>query len=104
LASNFDPLLDLREAAKRLRMGESTLRQKIYAGLGPVGIKLPGSDRWKFRPADLDAYERAGEITPESLTSSSNADQSDAPLAAAAVPRPPTRRPPTRKPSRKTKR
>jgi hypothetical protein len=80
-------------------MGESTLRQKLYAGVGPVAIKLPNSDRWKFRPSDLDAYERAGEITPESLTSSSNA-----PSAAAVVPRAPTRRPQARKPARKAKR
>ena len=89
MAANSD-LLDLREAAKRLRMGKSTLRQKMYAGLGPVGIKLPGSDRWKFRRADIDAYERAGELTPEILTSSD----------AAVVPRAPTRRPPVRKAKR----
>jgi Helix-turn-helix domain len=87
VSANSEPLLDLREAAKRLRMGESTLRQKLYAGQGPVAIKLPHSDRWRFRPADLDAYERAGELTPEALISSSNAGQPDAPLAAAAVPR-----------------
>jgi hypothetical protein len=102
-------LLNLAEAARRLRMGESTLRQKLYKGLGPIGIKLPGSDRWKFRPADLDAYERAGELTPEALTSASNPspigssepiERSDAPVAAAVVPRAPTRRPPARKPRR----
>jgi hypothetical protein len=89
VASNSD-LLNLAEAAKRLRMGQSTLRQKLYAGLGPVGIKLPGSDRWKFRPADLDAYERAGELTPETLTS-----------AAAVAPHASTRRPPARERGRK---
>jgi Helix-turn-helix domain len=89
VASTFEALLNLREAAKRLRVGESTLRKKIYAGLGPTAIKLPGSDRWKFRPADFDAYERSGELTPEILTS-----------AAAAVPRAPTRRPPVRKAKR----
>jgi hypothetical protein len=91
VAANSEPLLNLREAARRLRMGESTLRQKLYAGVGPVAIKLPNSDQWKFRPADIDAYERAGEITPESLTSASDANQPDAPSTVAAVPRAPTR-------------
>jgi Helix-turn-helix domain len=59
-----ESLLNLSEAAKRLRIGESTLRQKLYAGLGPVAIKLPGSDRWRFRPHDLDEYATAGEIRP----------------------------------------
>jgi predicted DNA-binding transcriptional regulator AlpA len=81
--SDPESLLNLREAARRLRMGESTLRQKLYKGQGPVGIKLAGSNQWKFRPADIDAYERAGEITPQSL-----------PLPA------PTRRTPTQKPRR----
>ena len=101
MAANSEPLLDLREAAKRLRMGESTLRQKLYAGLGPTGIKLPGSDRWKFRPADLDAYERRGELTPETLTSASKADQPDALKGAPTVPRAFTKSPQARKPARK---
>jgi hypothetical protein len=48
-------------------MGQSTLRQKLYAGLGPVAIKLPGSDRWRFRPHDLDEYATGGEIRPAAI-------------------------------------
>ena len=58
-----DRLLNLAEAAMRLRMGRSTLRQALYDGRGPVAIKLPGSDRWRFRPYDLDAYVKGGEIS-----------------------------------------
>jgi hypothetical protein len=64
LAGASEPLLNLAEAATQLHMGQSTLRQKLYAGLGPVAIKLPGSDRWRFRPSDLDDYVHAGEISP----------------------------------------
>ena len=60
----FSPLLNLAEAARRLGMGQSTLRQKLYEGIGPVAIKLPGSDRWRFRPSDLEAYVKAGELSP----------------------------------------
>jgi hypothetical protein len=63
------PLLNLAEAARRLDMGQSTLRQKLYAGIGPVAIKLPGSDRWRFRPRDIDAYVQAGELPPENRIS-----------------------------------
>ena len=63
-----DRLLSLSEAARKLNVGKSTLRQKLYSGCGPVAIKLPGSNRWRFRPRDLDAYERNGEIPPEKLT------------------------------------
>jgi hypothetical protein len=63
--STSDRLLNLAEAATRLRMGQSTLRQALYDDRGPIAIKLPGSDRWRFRPADLEAYVRAGEISPK---------------------------------------
>jgi hypothetical protein len=66
-------LLTLAEAATRLRMGQSTLRQALYDGRGPVAIKLPGSDRWRFRPRDLDAYERASEVSPEKMASMTSA-------------------------------
>jgi predicted DNA-binding transcriptional regulator AlpA len=63
--STNDRLLNLAEAAARLRMGQSTLRQALYERRGPVAIKLPGSDRWRFRPSDLDDYVHAGEISPK---------------------------------------
>ena len=63
--STNDRLLNLAEAATRLRMGQSTLRQALYDERGPIAIKLPGSDRWRFRPSDLEAYVRAGEISPK---------------------------------------
>ena len=58
-------LLNLAEAATRLRMGQSTLRQALYEGRGPRAVKFPGSDRWRFRPSDLEAYVKAGEISPK---------------------------------------
>jgi hypothetical protein len=45
-------------------MGQSTLRKKLHDGLGPAAVKLPGSDRWRFRPSDLEAYVKGGEISP----------------------------------------
>jgi hypothetical protein len=62
--STNERLLNLAEAATWLRMGQSTLRQALYEDRGPVAIKLPGSDRWRFRPSDLEAYVKAGEISP----------------------------------------
>jgi excisionase family DNA binding protein len=62
--STNDRRLNLAEAAARLRMGQSTLRQALYEGRGPRAVKLPGSDRWRFRPSDLEAYVKAGEISP----------------------------------------
>ena len=63
--STNERLLNLAEAATWLRMAQSTLRQALYDDRGPIAIKLPGSDRWRFRPADLEAYVRAGEISPK---------------------------------------
>jgi predicted DNA-binding transcriptional regulator AlpA len=57
-------LLNLAEAAAWLGIGQSTLRQKLYRGEGPPAIKLPGSDRWRFRPCDLDAYIQASVLPP----------------------------------------
>ena len=65
--STNDRLLNLAEAATWLGMGQSTLRQALYEGRGPRAIKLPGSDRWRFRPSDLEAYVKAGEISPKQL-------------------------------------
>jgi Helix-turn-helix domain len=67
--STNDRLLNLAEAATRLRMGQSTLRAKLSKGLGPVAIKLPGSDHWRFRPQDLEDYVKAGELSPEKMSS-----------------------------------
>lgn len=57
-------LLNLAEAAAWLGVGQSTLRQKLYRGEGPAAIKLPGSDRWRFRPCDLDLYLNANVVPP----------------------------------------
>ena len=62
--STDDRLLNLAEAATRLRMGRSTLLQKLAAGCGPIAIRLPGSTHWRFRPRDLDAYVDAATILP----------------------------------------
>jgi Helix-turn-helix domain len=60
-----DRLRNLAEAAAWLGMGQSTLRQALYEGRGPRAVKFPGSDRWRFRPRDLEAYVKAGEISPK---------------------------------------
>ena len=60
-----DRLRNLAEAAAWLGMGQSTLRQALYEGRGPRAVKLAGSDRWRFRPSDLEAYVKAGEISPK---------------------------------------
>jgi hypothetical protein len=78
--STNDRLLNLTEAAARLRMGQSTLRQALYERRGPVAIKLPGSDRWRFRPSDLEAYVKAGEVSAKRrLMSEAEASDGEAP-------------------------
>jgi predicted DNA-binding transcriptional regulator AlpA len=57
-----DRLLNLEEAARRARIAASTLRQILYRGAGPTAIKLPGSNRWRFRAADIDAWIAAGVV------------------------------------------
>ena len=65
-----DRLRNLAEAATWLGLGQSTLRQALYEGRGPRAVKLPGSDRWRFRPSDLEAYVKAGEISPKQARTS----------------------------------
>jgi outer membrane biosynthesis protein TonB len=60
VVANVEPLLNFAEAAKALRMGQSSLRAQIAKGRGPIGIKLPGSNRWRFRSSDIAAYLKAG--------------------------------------------
>jgi hypothetical protein len=64
ISTTTDRLLNLAEAALRLRMGQSTLRGKVVKGVGPRGYKMPHSNQWKFRPRDLDAYVDAAEVSP----------------------------------------
>jgi hypothetical protein len=69
-ARNPGVALTLREAAKRGRMGESTLRQALASGDGPRAYKRPGSNRWSIYPDDFDAWANAhvaspGIVTPE---------------------------------------
>ena len=73
--STTERLLSFAEAAARLNLGVSTLRQKLHAGCGPVAIRLPGPGptHWRFRPRDLDAYVRAAEVTPEKMASAASA-------------------------------
>lgn len=75
VSTTNDRLLNLTEAALRLRMGESTLRWKLYKGLGPRAFKLPGSDQWRFRPADLDAYVDAAEVSAANAAEELSVDQ-----------------------------
>ncbi len=56
-----DRIMTLAEVAAYARMGKSTIRQAIYAGRGPMGFKAPGSDRWRFRRAAVDAWLDAGQ-------------------------------------------
>jgi predicted DNA-binding transcriptional regulator AlpA len=69
LSMNIDPnipgedrLLNLEEAACRARIAASTLRAILYRGAGPTAIKLPGSNRWRFRERDIDAWFDAGVV------------------------------------------
>ena len=64
MSTNPEPLLNLAEAAAWLGIGQSTLRLKLYEGKGPVSIRLPGSDRWRFRVSDLIAYVDGSVVTP----------------------------------------
>jgi predicted DNA-binding transcriptional regulator AlpA len=57
-----DRLLNLEEAARRAHVAASTLRQMLYRGAGPTAIKLPGSNRWRFRAADIDAWFDTGVV------------------------------------------
>jgi hypothetical protein len=57
-----DRLRTFGEACRRLNLGSTTLREKLRAGIGPKAIKLPGSNRWRFRDKDLDAYEEANVV------------------------------------------
>lgn len=64
---NPEPTLNFAEACDWLRMGHSTLRMKLAQGRGPTAIKLPGSNRWRFRLSDLVAYVNSGELPPPPL-------------------------------------
>jgi hypothetical protein len=63
-ARNPAAALTLREAAKRGRMGESTLRQAFKNGHGPRAFKRPGSNRWRIFPDDFDAWASAHVASP----------------------------------------
>ena len=62
IAVEGDRLLDLKEAAHRTRFAVSTLRAILYRGAGPIGIKPPGSNRWRFRATDVEAWLAAGVV------------------------------------------
>jgi hypothetical protein len=64
VSTNPEPLLNLAEAAAWLGIGQSTLRLRLYEGKGPISIRLPGSDRWRFRVSDLTAYVEGSVVTP----------------------------------------
>lgn len=53
-------LIQLREAAERGQMSVSTLRNLLYAGMGPPGFKRPGSSRWLFWTAEFDRWLESG--------------------------------------------
>jgi predicted site-specific integrase-resolvase len=63
-----DCLLNLEEAAHRARIAASTLRQILYRGAGPIAIKLPGSNRWRFRATDIEAWFEAGVVNARQVT------------------------------------
>lgn len=50
---NFEPLLDIHEAAKLLRMHPGTLRTKARTGSIP-GVQV--GRRWRFRASLLDRW------------------------------------------------
>jgi hypothetical protein len=55
-------LLSLRQAAGRVGMGESTLRQVLYAGVGPPALKRPASNRWLFWEGEIDDWLESGRV------------------------------------------
>ena len=63
-----DRLLNLSEAARLARVGESTLRQAIYKGLGPRAYKLSGCARWRFRRSDIEEWINSGEVNNRERT------------------------------------
>jgi predicted DNA-binding transcriptional regulator AlpA len=63
-----DRLLNLEEAARRARIAASTLRAILYRGGGPTAIKLPSSNRWRFRASDIDAWIDAGVVKRRQAT------------------------------------
>ena len=69
-----DCLLNLEEAARRAHIAASTLRQMLYRGAGPTAIKLPGSNRWRFRAADIDAWFDAGVVNAERIAEDAAAE------------------------------
>jgi excisionase family DNA binding protein len=62
-----DRLFSLAEAANFARVGQSTLRQAIYKGVGPRAYKLPGCARWRFRRSDIEKWINAGEVRTTQL-------------------------------------
>lgn len=58
-----DPLLDVTEAAQRLRLSASLLNKlRMRPGAGPVYAKLGRSVR--YRESDLDAWVAAQRVAP----------------------------------------
>jgi hypothetical protein len=43
-------------------MGESTLRQLLYAGNGPPALKRPASNRWLFWEGEFDEWLESGRV------------------------------------------
>jgi hypothetical protein len=68
-----DRLLDLKETAHRARFAVSTLRAILYRGAGPIGLKPPGSNRWRFRATDVEAWLAAGVVKRRQATKSKTA-------------------------------
>jgi hypothetical protein len=67
-----EPLLDINQAAAELGIKPGTLRQKLYDGVGPAAIKLPHSDRWRFRPSAIADYKSASEILPKTANAAAS--------------------------------
>ena len=62
------------------RYGPIHAAAALYEGRGPRAVKLAGSDRWRFRPSDLEAYVKAGEVSAKRrLMSEAEASDVEAP-------------------------
>lgn len=61
-SSDRGRLIQLREAAERGQMSVSTLRNLLYAGMGPPGFKRPGSSRWLFWTSEFDRWLESGRL------------------------------------------
>ena len=73
-----DPVHDLltdAQLAVRWQLSRGTLANQRSQGRGPAYLKLAG--RVRYRRSDIEAYEQAGFVAPESARTTFSDDQSE---------------------------